>query len=115
MARADAGIVRFRAFRIGLIGGAALIVVAAVIALPHLAGRADETSPTAPPIAGAALPAGTAAAEAPDAPSEPPLQRLVPPSSGVLLGVSNPDLPRDAGAVNDWTAEHGVRPRIVNW
>ena len=55
MARADAGIVRFRAFRIGLIGAAALIVVAAVIALPHLAGRAEETPPTAPPIAGAAL------------------------------------------------------------
>jgi len=116
MARADAGIVRFRALRLGLIGAAALAVVASVIALPHLAGRAEETPPTAPPIAGAALPAATTAGAAePDAPSEPPLQRLVPPSSGVLLGVSNPELPREAGAVDDWTAEHGVRPRIVNW
>ncbi len=99
MARADAGIVSFRAFRIGLIGAAALLVVAAVIALPHLAGRAEDAPPTAPPIAGEALPAGmaAAAADAPEAPSEPPLQRLVPPSTGVLLGVSNPELPRDAG------------------
>ena len=114
---ADAGIVRFRAFRIGLAGAAALAVVAAVIALPHLAGRAEESPPTAPPIAGVPLPGGApaVATDAPEEPSEPPLQRLVPPSTGVLLGVSNPELPRDAGAVDEWTAEHGVRPRIVNW
>jgi hypothetical protein len=113
MARVDAGIVRFRAFRLGLIGAAAAAVVAGVIALPHLAGRAQDTPPTAPPIAGAPLPHG-AEAVATDA-SGPPLQRLVPPASGVLLGVSNPELPREAGAVDDWAAEHGVSPRIVNW
>jgi hypothetical protein len=88
-----------------------------VIAIPHLAGRATEAPPTAPPIADVPLPTGTPAVAtgAPEEPSEPPLQRLVPPSTGVLLGVSNPELPREAGAVDDWTADHGVRPRIVNW
>ena len=82
--------------------------------MPHLAGRADAgPPPVAPPIPGAPVPA--AAAEPAGEPAPPPLQRLVPPSQGVLLGVSNPALPREAGALRDWTAEHGVRPRIVNW
>jgi hypothetical protein len=114
---ADAEIVRFRAIRLGLVALAALAAVAAVIAIPHLAGRATEAPPTAPPIADVPLPTGTpaVATDAPEEPSESPLQRLVPPSTGVLLGVSNPELPREAGAVDDWAAEHGVRPRIVNW
>jgi Glycosyl hydrolase family 26 len=97
-----------------LLGVAALAAVAAVIALPHLAGRAEPAPPTAPPIPGAPLPAATPAAAAETA-AEPPLQRLVPPASGILLGVSDPALPQAAGAVDGWAAEHGVRPRIVNW
>jgi hypothetical protein len=103
-----------RTARHGLIGAAALAAVAALIAVPHLAGRADPGAPpTAPPIPGTPVPA--AAAEPAGEPAPPPLQRLVPPSRGVLLGVSNPALPREAAALRDWTAEHGVRPRIVNW
>ena len=106
--------------RNGLIGAAALAAVAALIALPFVAGGSEPTSapaPTAPPIAGATPPAGTSAATSePQAdPAPAPLQRLVPPSRGVLLGVSDPALPREAGAVRDWSAEHGVRPRVVNW
>jgi hypothetical protein len=109
--------VRFRPLRFALVGAAAIAVVAGVIAVPHLVGRAEQAPPTAPPIAGVPLPAGApaVATDAPAEPSEPPLQRLVPPSAGALLGVSAPALPREKGAVDDWTAEHGVRPRIVNW
>ena len=104
-----------RIARHALIGAAALAAVAAIIAVPHLAGRAESgPPPTAPPIPGTPLP-GPEAAEPSAEPAPPPLQRLVPPSRGVLLGVSNPELPREAGALDDWTAEHGVRPRIVNW
>jgi Glycosyl hydrolase family 26 len=108
-----------RALRNGLIGTIAVAGIAAVIALPHLIGRAEPApAPTAPPIAGAPLPSGTPASspgESAAEPAPPPLQRLVPPSQGVLLGVSNPTLPREAGAVRDWASAHGVRPRIVNW
>ncbi len=94
---------------------AALGAVALVIAIPHLAGRAEHATPTAPPIAGAPLPSGEQAVAGASEPDVAPLQRLVPPAHGVLLGVSNPTLPRDPGAIQDWTAAHGVRPRIVNW
>ncbi|HEX2504019.1 MAG TPA: glycosyl hydrolase [Miltoncostaeaceae bacterium] len=108
-----------RAIRRSLAGAAALAAVAAVIAVPHLAGRAEPAPPpTAPPIPGAPLPtpaAAPAGGEPAAEPAPPPLQRLVPPSQGALLGVSNPTLPREAGAVDEWTAEHGVAPRIVNW
>ncbi len=107
-----------RAIRRSLVGAAALAAVAAVIAVPHLAGRAEPAPPpTAPPIPGQPLPPAPAPAGGEPAaePAPPPLQRLVPPSKGALLGVSNPALPREAGAVDDWSAEHAVRPRIVNW
>lgn len=105
-----------RLVRIGLAGAAALAAVAAIIAVPHIAGRAEPAAPTAPPIPGVPVPVPAPAADAPDAPpAEPPLQRLVPPARGILLGLSNPSLPREGGAVREWTAEHGVQPRIVNW
>ena len=94
-----------RAIRRSLAGAAALAAVAAVIAVPHLAGRAEPAPPpTAPPIPGAPLPTPAAApadGEPAAEPAPPPLQRLVPPSQGALLGVSNPDLPREAGAVDE--------------
>ena len=69
---------------------AALGAVALVIAIPHLAGRAEHATPTAPPIAGAPLPSGEQAVAGTSEPDVAPLQRLVPPAHGVLLGVSNP-------------------------
>jgi hypothetical protein len=102
-----------RLARNGLIAVVALAALAAVIVAPHLAGRSEPAAPTAPPIEGAPLPGGSAAEPAEQAP--PPLQRLVPPARGVLLGVSDPELPREEGAIEEWAAAHGVRPRIVNW
>ena len=114
---ADTWTMGSRKIRHMLLAVAALAVVAGVVAIPHLTGRAEPVAPTAPPIPNATLPVGTpaGAAEPAPEPATPPLQRLVPPAHGVLLGVSNPSIPREAGAVDDWTALHGVRPRIVNW
>ena len=101
--------------RNGLIAVVALAALAVVIVAPHLAGRSEPAAPTAPPIPGAALPGESPAAAEPAEQAPPPLQRLVPPARGVLLGVSDPELPREEGAIEEWTAAHGVRPRIVNW
>jgi len=44
-----------------------------------------------------------------------PLRRLVPPRTGVYLGVSNAALIARPGAVEEWRLAHGRAPRIVNW
>lgn len=110
---------RSRSLRRGLVGTAAVAAVAGLIAVPYLAAGSDPgavPTATAPPIAGEPLPAAPAPAATRRAePVEAPLQRLVPPSRGVLLGVSNPTLPSEGGALRDWVGEHGARPRIVNW
>lgn len=118
--RADERGMRSRSLRNGLIGAAAVAAVAGLIAVPYLAGGlrpAPVAAVTAPPIPGEPLPAAAAPAATPDAEAEAPvpLQQLVAPASGVLLGVSNPALPREAGAVREWRDEHGAQPRIVNW
>jgi hypothetical protein len=112
---------RSRIWRKGIVGATAVISVAGLIAVPFLAGESEPAAPpaaTAPPIPGEPLPSAAPSPATPEAeppPAPAPLQRLVPPASGALLGVSNPALPREAGAVGAWTAEQGVRPRIVNW
>jgi hypothetical protein len=44
-----------------------------------------------------------------------PVLKALPPARGVYLGVSNFRLVSAPGAVAEWTAANGTRPRIVNW
>ena len=44
-----------------------------------------------------------------------PVRRSAAAERGVYLGVSNFRLVSTPGAVADWTAANGPRPRIVNW
>jgi hypothetical protein len=97
-----------RSWRIWAVAAAAVVVLAAVLAVPFVVDRSGE----APSAAGTET-AGPA--PVPPPPPDAPMRRLAPPADGVYLGVSNAALPREPGAIRRWSATHGVRPRIVNW
>ena len=94
-----------------LLGGAIAVLIAAavatVLAVPFLASERSRseaaTSPTTP--------------IEPLPPPDPsvPMQRVEPPPRGAYLGVSNFKLVTTPGAIVEWTAANGQRPRIVNW
>lgn len=94
---------------LGLLAAAILVLAgAAAVAVPFLV-RSHDDAPRATDA--------YTLAPVPDPERDPaqPILRLRPPDRGVLLGVSNFRLVSTGGAVADWTAANGARPRIVNW
>ncbi|MGH9118875.1 MAG: glycosyltransferase [Acidimicrobiales bacterium] len=92
------------------------------LALPALFVGPIDSSPTG--RTALAMPASSDATEAaaplwrtrvPSATSSPKLFELEPPEQGAYFGVANPNLLSAPTAVDEWTAEHGHRPQIVQW
>jgi hypothetical protein len=94
-----------------LIGAAAAVAVIAIISVPFVLNRGDMGAPSIP---AAQIPSRAERQAAAEAEAE-PRRRVLPPAHGIYLGVSNLSLAGGESTVDDWTREHGVRPRIVGW
>ncbi len=101
-----------------LLGGGIAIVVAvivgAVLAVPFITER---TSPEAGAATTPASTTDTLTTPVPDPERDEtePRRKLLPPTRGVYLGVSNHELVAEDGAIRRWERANGVAPVIVNW